>query len=292
MIVTNETYTKYVTDDIKNHKGLFHPIKSPIALRIKSRKIDPAKLHANPQDEFSMNDVGPNWSIITNYEKTIQLHTIRDEDIFDNDPIIVVRLDKGGYMILNGHHRWMACLILRLKKVPIKIVNITQDDDIHKIINKSNRNRCVTIDFDEVLFADKLQKTGEKIPFPFNRIYKKNIRDNASLLIREFQRQGYDVWIYTGSYLSEQYIKGLFFFNKCQVDGIVNGLNGKKNPQKLRDIFRTKYDMILHVDNEMITFVNTRSKKYEILDINAPGDEWASAVVSKASDFDLSVLDA
>lgn len=290
MIITNETYKKYVTDDIKYHKGLYHPVKSPIILRIKARKIHPGKLHPNPEDEFSMENIGPNWNIIGDYEKTIRFHDGRKEDIFD-DPIIAVRLDKGGYMILNGHHRWMACMNLRLKKVPVKIVNIIQDEDIYKVINKSKRNRCITIDFDEVLYSEDLQGTDSELPFPQNLIYKRNIRDNASLLIREFQRLGYDVWIYTGSFLSEQYIKGLFYINKCHVDGIVNGLNGKKNPHKLREIFRSKYDTILHVDNESLTLVNPKTKKYEMLDINASSEEWASAVVSLARDFDLSVLD-
>lgn len=290
MIVTNAIYDKYVVDDLKNYKGLTHPVKSSIISRIKPKYINPAKLHPNPDDEFSMDTIGPNWTIIGNYEESIRKYIKRHEGIFDDDPIIAVRLDKGGYMILNGHHRWMASLRLQVAKVPIKIVNITKDEDVYKVINKSTRNKCVTFDFDEVLFSDDFQGSSEKIPFPQNLIYKKNIRDKASLLIQEFQRQGFDVWIYTGSYLSEQYIKGLFFINKCHVDGIVNGINGKKNTQKLKDVFRTKYDTILHVDNETITFVNTRTKKYEIIDINASGEEWASAAVSLVDDFDLTVL--
>lgn len=290
MIVTNAIYDKYVVDDLKNYKGLTHPVKSSILSRIKPKYINPAKLHPNPDDEFSMDTVGPSWTIISNYEESIRMHMQRGEDIFDHEPIIVVKLDKGGYMILNGHHRWMASLKLRVAKVPIKIVNITLDEDIYKVINKSTRNKCVTIDFDEVLFSDDFQETSEKIPFPQNLIYKKNIRDKASLLIQEFQRLGFDVWIYTGGYLSEQYIKGLFFINKCHVDGIVNGINGKRNAQKLRDVFRTKYDTILHVDNEAITFVNTRTKKFDVLDINASSEEWASATVSLAGDFDLTTL--
>ena len=291
MIVTNEEYNEYVTEDLKNYEGLLHPAKSSFLLRATPKKIDPRRLHPNPNDEFAMADVGPNWNIVGDYEKSVRLHLRRAEDIFDDDPIIVTRLDKGGYMILNGHHRWLACLKLRVSKVPVQIVNVTLDEDVYKVINKSKRNKCVTIDFDEVLFADIFQEEVEEIPFPQKLIYKKNLRDKTALLIGEFQRMGFDVWVYTGSYLSEQYIQGLFLTNHCRVDGIVNGLNGKKNPHKLRDIFRTKYGTIMHVDNEMLTVVNPRTKKYEIVDINVSEEGWASTVVAHARSFDLTLLD-
>ena len=290
MVIKNETYIKYVLDDIKNNKGLFHPIKSPLVFRLKAIKIALKKLHPNPDDEFSMENIGPNWNIIGDYEKSIRHNVLRNLDMFD-DPIIAVRLDKGGFMILNGHHRWMACVNLRIPKIPVKIVNVTQDEDVYKVISKSKRDKCVTIDLDEVLFRTETTEDNSDIPFWQNLIYKKNIRANASALIREFQQLGYDVWIYTGNYMSEQYIRGLFLLNKCHVDGIVNGINSKKNPEKLREIFRTKYSTILHLDNETLTMVNTKTKKYEILDINASGDRWASATVLLAESFDFSVLD-
>ena len=289
MIATNEIYNRYVADDLKVHRGLSHPVKSGILSRLRVQKINPKKLHPNPEDEFSMDTVGPNWEIINNYESSIRINLLHDLDIFD-EPLYAVKLDKGGYMLLNGHHRWLAALSVNVKKVPVKITNITQDDDIYKAVNRSERDKCVTIDFDEVFFSDDVPKPSAKIPFPLNLIYKKNIRENASLLVREFQRMGYDVWIYSGSYLSDQYIKGLFALNHCHVDGIVNGLDGKKNSQKLKEIFREKYTTIVHVDNESFTAVNPRSKKYEIIDINASKDEWASQVVTHVQEFDLSSL--
>lgn len=291
MVVTNEIYNKYVTEDLKVHKGLSHPVKSSVISRIRAKKVDPKKLHPNPFDEFSMDNIGPNWNIVGDYEKSIRQNIKKGVDIFE-DPLTAVRLDKGGYMLLNGHHRWMAALNLRLKKIPIKLVNITQDEDIYKVINKSKRNKCVTIDFDEVLFSPEVWASQDEIPTLLRRVYKNNIRENASLLVREFQRMNYDVWIYTGSYLSEQYINGLFAINKCHVDGVVNGLNGKKNPQKLRDIFREKYSTIVHVDNEALTIVNTQNKKYEMIDINAVKDEWASSVITHINDFDMNSLNS
>lgn len=289
MINANENYNKYVADDLKIHKGLYHPAKAYILEQIKPRNISPQKLHPNPEDEFSMDNVGPNWEIISNYEKSILQHIKRGEDLFD-EPLIAIKLDTGGYMLLNGHHRWMAALNLKLKTVPIKIVNITCEDDINQIINKSNRNKCVTIDFDEVLFSDDMQHDND-INFPYNLIYKKNIRANSSLMIREFQRLGYDVWVYTGTYLSEQYINGLFKINHCKADGIVNGINGKRNSANLKDIFRQRYNYIVHVGNEMLSCVDTHTKEYEIIDINSSKEEWAADIVSGIKRFNTDSIE-
>lgn len=286
MINKNENYIKYVKNDLKNHSGLFHPVKAGILLRIKQRKVSPKRLHPNPDDEFSWETVGPNWEIISKYEQDITLRLEKDQDIFD-EPLYAVKLDKGGYMLLNGHHRWLAAINRKIKKVPIKVVNTTTVDDITEIIRKSERTKCVTIDFDEVLFSDEFQNSNLKISFPLNKIYKKNIRNNASYAIREFARLGFDIWVYTGSYLSEQYIKGLFSINKCSVDGVVNGINGKNNSKKLRELFRNKYNYIVHVSNESVTLVDTKTKDYQIIDINANNDDWASIVAASIKELNI-----
>lgn len=281
MLTSNENYIKYVTEDIKNHKGLFHPVKSSIISRIRTKNIAPKKLHPNPEDEFSMESVGPNFEIIGNYEKEILLRQSNDLSPFE-EPLIAVKLDKGGYMLLNGHHRWMAAINVKIKKVPVQIVNITHEDDVARVINKSERTKCVTIDLDEVLLS-----YNTPAPFPFNLIYKNNLRENVSLIIREFTRLGYDIWIYTGSYMSEQYIKGLFSINKCNIDGIVNGINGKRNSAKLKNTFREKYDYILHVDREMLICVNTKTKDYETVDIATNESEWAASVTSNIAKLSM-----
>ncbi len=286
MVISNDVYKKYVINDQKNLNGLAHPVKSGLILRARTIQVNPSRLHPNPDDEFSMESVGPNWGIVGDYEKQIRYNISQNLPVFD-EPLIAVRLDKGGYMLLNGHHRWLAALSQRIKKVPVKVVNIIMEEDIYQVIKKSDRDMCVAIDFDEVLFSDNLPSSLEKISFPYSLIYKKNIRDYSALLVEEFQRMGADVWVYTGSYLSEQYMRGLFHVNGCKVDGIVNGLRAKGS-KKLAALFHEKYKTIIHVDNETISIVNTTNKNYEILDINADdNEEWASAAVKSVKNFDM-----
>ena len=56
-------------------------------------------------------------------------------------------------MILNGHHRWAAALRLGFKTVPVKIVNLTQQTDIEKMLAASKHDKRVSLDLDETIFC-------------------------------------------------------------------------------------------------------------------------------------------
>ena len=69
----------------------------------------------------------------------------------------------------------------------------------------------VSFDLDEVLFVNpKTHKTEPELPFPLKNIYKERLRLGTPDLINTLQKMGYEVWIYTSSFRSERYIKGLF----------------------------------------------------------------------------------
>ena len=273
-MITNENYRKYVLDDLNTHKGLFHPVKASFFDKTLTRIVDINKIHPNPEDEFSIESIGPNWGIVSKYEQQILRNPNPDGPIFD-EPLIVIKLDRGGYMLLNGHHRWLAAKIVGVNRLPVSVVNITTAEDINKIIKNSTNSRCVTIDLDEVLLSE------DKMSFPYGVFYKEDLRENTTLLVREIHRLGFDIWVYTGSYRSESYIKGLFSANNCKVDGVVNGLKYKGKSKKLTDKFKEKYKQIVHVDNSMITLVDTINHNYEIIDLPENKKTWASTVAEK-----------
>ena len=79
-----------------------------------------SKLHANPNDEFTFPDIGPNYGIISRYEEEIRNSYRVKQEPFDDDPIIVEKLHSHGYLIMNGHHRWAAAKKQGLKKIRFK----------------------------------------------------------------------------------------------------------------------------------------------------------------------------
>ena len=79
-------------------------------------------LKPNPDDEFTYDNIGPSERIIECYCQVIRRNLRFDEDIFP-EPIIIQRMRIGGYMILNGHHRWAAAIHEKVPKVRVVVVN-------------------------------------------------------------------------------------------------------------------------------------------------------------------------
>lgn len=191
-------------------------------------------------------------------------------------------------MLLNGHHRWLAAHHEGMKTVPVQIVNVTPEEEIYNAISKSARNMCVSFDFDEVLLTDvKSDDADKQLRFPLNKIYPGTLRKNAAALIRDLQTLGFDVWIYTGNYHSTEYINGLFSIHNAKVDGIVNGLSKRKSTNNIKKLFTDKYNISLHIDNESVICVDTKSKNYDIYDITPDKISWAADVMKKIKNSEM-----
>ncbi|MCR5737315.1 MAG: ParB N-terminal domain-containing protein, partial [Eubacterium sp.] len=85
--------------------------------RMKTKSARTDELFPNPADEFSNPKIGPSEKQVAKYVKKINYAGKLQKSIE------VQKLSKGGYEIVNGHHRWMAAVKTGMKKVPIKIVN-------------------------------------------------------------------------------------------------------------------------------------------------------------------------
>lgn len=293
MSVYPEDYNKRVLDDVRSYEGLFHPVKAGALERITVKKSLLSNLHPNPEDEFSMAEVGPSFEIVSNYVEQFKQCREHGQDPFVKDRLVVEKMSTGGYLLLNGHHRWFAAGRIGIKKARIQIVNVTHEDDILKIVNKSENDKCISFDLDEVLLTDGVRvPLDHKLKFPLNKLYTQSLRKNAGELLTELQKLGYDVWIYTGHYHSDQYINGLLKLHKTSAHGIVNGLGRKNSNVNIKKIFTEKYKLSVHVDNESITCVNTTTRDdYEIIDLNTDGASWSADVLKALRSFDESRQD-
>lgn len=290
MSAVPEDYQNLVLDDIKTYIGLSEPVKASVLERLFVHNALLKKLHPNPEDEFSMIGIGPNYGIVGDYVSSFKRRMSLNQKPYMEEKLMVERMSTGGYMLLNGHHRWMAANRLGFKKAPVQIVNVTPVKEIYENINKSDRLMCVSFDFDEVLLTDGIRCPKDKnIRFPLNRIYKTGLRKNAGVLVNELQKMGYDVWIYTGNYHSVEYINGLMKIHKAKADGIVNGLGGKKGNSHIKEAFVKKYKYSIHVDNDKVVCVNTVAKDYEVIDIDTNGADWSAEVINIIRKLNLGI---
>lgn len=146
----------------------------------------------------------------------------------------------------------------------------------------------VSFDLDEVLFVSpSTHKTEPPLRFPYNRIYKERLRQGTPELIRMLQSMGYEVWVYTSSFRSEQYIRRLFRHYGVRFDGIINGERHLREVQRdrretLPQKMPNHYRISLHVDDEAVICTNGRRYGYEVYQLDAQEDDWKEKIIERA----------
>lgn len=284
MGVWPKDYTRYVLEDIEKYKNTRKIKKSGIIERLIIKRISPKKLHPNPDDEFSIDSVGPNFSIVSKYVEEARLLEARDMTIFE-EPIIVEKMAPDGYMLINGHHRWFAAVRMNIKKLHINITNLVHEADITRMLESSNNNKRVAFDLDEVLLAtteNSCETVTEKIQ---SKQIKERLKKGVPDVIKALQNRGYDVWVYTAGYFTEDYIRAIFKLYKLEVSGIINGVNPEKKNnsdevKRTRERMAKKYKTVLNIDNESVVRINSENKDYNQYSITKNEAEWSREVVN------------
>ena len=206
--------------------------------RVLIRRTSCAKMHPNPNDEFCFPDIGPNYGIISRYERAfgenVSGRPSNAEGMMNDgirEPIMVVKTRPEGYMILNGHHRWAAAHNIRIRSLKIKIIDLGRLRDARKLTRKSRSDRRVTLDLDEVIFcAADGPAVDRTLPLPLKRMQNASVRLGIPALLYELSTHDYDIWIYTSQYYSLELLD--HFLMRCQVPitGVVTGSEGKPPP--------------------------------------------------------------
>ena len=147
----------------------------------------------------------------------------------------------------------------------------------------------VSFDLDEVLFVSpKTHKTEPALPFPLRNLYKERLRLGTPELIRELQRLGYEVWVYTSSFRSESYIRRLFRCYGVRFDGIVNGDRHLREVQRdnktvLPQKLPNRYRISLHIDDETVICTVAGQYGFHAYQLNDPDDAWKEKIIEYAN---------
>ena len=149
----------------------------------------------------------------------------------------------------------------------------------------------VSFDLDEVLFVSpKTHKTEPPLPFPLDRIFRERLRLGTPELIHALQDMGYEVWVYTSSFRSEQYIRRLFRCYGVRFDGIVNGERHLREVQRdrretLPQKVPSHYRISLHIDDEAVIVTSGRQMGFNVYQLEADDDNWKEKVIARADEI-------
>ena len=117
-----DSFMKRVQEDVAKYGEKRSVVRASIVDILTVKKLSPAQMHANPDDDFSNPKVGPNEEIVDKYIEEAQQNMMSGMTSFE-EPIMVAKMEQGDYMIVNGHHRWAAAVKLGLDKVRVVVVN-------------------------------------------------------------------------------------------------------------------------------------------------------------------------
>ncbi len=266
-----------VKEEMEGQRGVNFPVKASFAERVMIKNISPFRLHPNPDDEFCDEKIGPSFRIISEYVEKIKIALRKDEPVLD-EPVIIQKLYPRDYIIINGHHRWAAAIRLGVKKIPVRIVNFASEKQVKKLLSDSANDKRVVFDLDEVIFRPADDPYLEKpLHFPFNIRINNRIRLGVPALFHYFEKEGYDIWLYSAGYYSYDDIEIFFRHYKAHIEGAITGTAKKNNMRKrMEKLLSDKYVSTLHIDNETVLLAKNDPQEFAI---KGNSGEWSREIM-------------
>ncbi len=284
-------FQEFLKEEIDRVRGGYYPVKAGFLRRILVRHAWTGKLHPNPEDEFCLPEIGPSYRIIGTYQRQYaDKRDMLEKPDYESggsvrEAIIVQKAMPDGYLILNGHHRWAAAFRAGVSRVKIKIVNLTQEKDVRKMLEDSRSDRRVAIDLDEVVFCAEGDGAAEKpLRFPLNRIYPERIRKGIPALFHYCNERNIDIWVYTSKYCSMEYIQYLFRHRNVRLAGIVTGTARRipKKPDAVRELkkmLEAKYRSTVYIDRDLVIRTFSDSRKSEEYPLSGSPETWVGEIL-------------
>ena len=145
----------------------------------------------------------------------------------------------------------------------------------------------ISFDLDDTLFVSEEEfKTEQALRFPFRVIYKERLRLGTIKLMNYIREQGMELWIYTTSYRSESYIRGLFRCYGIKLDHIINGAKHAKEVQSghvesMPSKYPGKYRIDLHIDDDRSVAANGKVYGFRVFIVGGQDDDWANKIIDE-----------
>ena len=281
---TNTEFDTFIRGEARRVQGVYTPVKAAWPERLLKRKASCRKLHPNPDDDFCKPEIGPSYDVISQY-----VHRFRENwkhsHRYCEEELIVEKTRPDGYRIINGHHRWAAALRMGKKTIPVKIVNLTLEEDMRKMLENARHDKRVTLDLDEVVFREKRDERTEKpLPFFLRRHFREPLRLGIPALFRFLSTRGYDIWVYTRNPYSMDHVRNYFRCYRVPVYGIVTG-TGRKSAsaervkREMEQLTKQKYACTVHIDEHTVLRSMAETGEYQEFPLSGKAADWSYEIM-------------
>ena len=142
----------------------------------------------------------------------------------------------------------------------------------------------VSFDLDDTLFVSESKfKTEPQLKFPWNHIYRERLRLGTVALMKYIRQKNIQLWIYTTSYRSERYIRGLFRHYGIRLDQVINGKRHAEEVQAGRaeampSKYPSKYRIDLHIDDDISVYQNGKIYGFRVFIVRGQDDDWTDQI--------------
>ena len=142
----------------------------------------------------------------------------------------------------------------------------------------------VSFDLDDTLFVPEGKfRTEPRLKFPYHLIYRERLRQGTVGLMKWIRSEGIELWIYTTSFRSQGYIRGLFKCYGIRLDQVVNGERHAKEVQAGRreampSKYPGKYKIDLHIDDDVSVAQNGRTLGFRVALVGGEEEGWAERI--------------
>ena len=161
-------------------------------------------------------------------------------------------------------------------------------EDIRRILAASEHTRRATLDLDEVVFCKPGEAAERQPAFPWNLIYKQPMRLGFPALTQFLQRRGYDVWVYSTEYHSQDEVEQYLRHHQVRVTGIVTGAARKVSRgirKEMEALISGHYPETVHIDGQSVVRTRSGEKAFEEYALSGDAESWSREVMEAFESF-------
>lgn len=181
MAGTGTAFDEFIAEEVKKYKGIYVPVRAGILRRAIFRKARLSRLHPNPDDEFCMPKVGPNYQIISDYMQSFSIERAHSKDYCEEPlPFPVSRIYKERLRL--GIPALFRYLNKKGYDIWVYSAGYYSADYIQRLFKKHHAHICGAVTGTGRKTADNMSQTRKELEGLIANTYQRTVHiDNDAV---------------------------------------------------------------------------------------------------------------